>query len=250
MTERARTRARIRQRLPAGFPSALRRVFEAHVGTRAADEARWALERPLARLLAAGGLRGVERALAATQRVALTGRTATARTWRAPHPGGDHAVVIAVSSDRFGYTVSVTYEETAEARERRMTPRQRARHARQQAFYARYLAAGRVAYASAGGWRRLSRPDRLVLRIGEFEADVNNGGFSQYLANKGRRRARRTLRDLQSIGAARSARLLAQALAATEDAVLSKLDERFDQVPEDLPVLALRQLDARANRRG
>jgi hypothetical protein len=127
-----------------------------------------------------------------------------------------------------------------------MTAAQRARHAVQEAFYARYMAAGRVAYGGPGGYQRLMRADRLLLLVGELEADVNNGGFSQYLLNKGRRRARRAVEALDTIGARRTARMLEAALRnAADDTALAKLDERFYEAPEDLAVLATRHLEPR-----
>lgn len=88
----------------------------------------------------------------------------------------------------------------------RLTPRQRRIHAGQEAFYARYMAVGQKAYRDPR--YRLTPDDRLVLLVGELEADVNNGGFSQYLDNKGRRRARAALAALQKVGARKTARML------------------------------------------
>ena len=67
----------------------------------------------------------------------------------------------------------------------------------------------------AGASRTTKRPsaaDRLVRVIGDLEADVNNGGFDQYLSNKGRPQARRAAKCLRSIGARRTGRLLESAL--------------------------------------
>ncbi len=41
-----------------------------------------------------------------------------------------------------------------------------------------------------------TKPIVVGLLVGELEADVNNGGFSQYLDNEGRRRARAALAAL------------------------------------------------------
>jgi len=76
-----------------------------------------------------------------------------------------------------------------------------------------------------------------------LEADVNNGGFDQYLLNKGRRRARQALAALQSIGARRTAALLEAALepkATPEE--LDALDRRFYREPEDLALAMMRYL--------
>jgi hypothetical protein len=223
--------------LPRGFGAAARRVLAERPGTRRANEARWALERAALKILVRDGLAAVGRALGATGTSwVLAVREPGARSWKAPHPGGRHEIVVSVTRDRLLSTVLVSSLSTEE---RRIPPAQRARHARQEAFYARYMAAGRVAYASPQGERKLPRAERLLLRIGEFEADVNNGGFGQYLSNKGRRRAVLTLKALQAIGARRSARLLEEALRARTDAALEKLDNSFYRGYDDLAVLAL-----------
>jgi hypothetical protein len=206
-------------------------------GTRRADQARWALEHVLLKVVVREGLAAVGRALAATGGSwVLAVRRPGARSWKAPHPRGTHEIVVSVTRDRVLRTALVS---SLSLQERRIPPAQRARHARQEAFYARYMAAGRVAYASPQGERKLPRTERLLLRIGEFEADVNNGGFGQYLSNKGRRRAGLTLKALQAIGARRSARLLEAALRARTDAALTKLDDSFYRGYDDLAVLAL-----------
>jgi hypothetical protein len=129
--------------------------------------------------------------------------------------------------------------------------RQKARHEVQDRFYARWLEAGQRAYAATSRVR-LSPHDRLVLLVGELEADVNNGGFDQYLANQGRRRARLALAALERIGARRTAALLEAALdpkATPRDR--DALDRRFYRVPEDLAVLVMGYCapSARAKRR-
>jgi hypothetical protein len=220
----------------------VRRLLQLRPDSTAANQARWALEHLVMKVLTRGGLRGVARTMAglAPRGGAFTPglRTGIGRTWRAPHGGGGHDLVVAVSADRLVRTASVQYHRT---RPPRMTRAEREKHVLQEAFYARYLAAGRVAYARSGASRRLGRADHLALLVGELEADVNNGGFSQYLLNKGRRRARRAHRALQRIGAARTARLLEQALSkSTSEAALARLDERFYRGPEDLAVLAIR----------
>ena len=122
------------------------------------------------------------------------------------------------------------------------SPRQKARHAIQERFYQRWLDVGQRAYASRARVR-LSPPDRLVLLVGELEADVNNGGFDQYLGNQGRRRARLALAALERIGARRTAALLRAALdPAATSRKRDALDRRFYAVPEDLAVLVMRHL--------
>jgi hypothetical protein len=123
----------------------------------------------------------------------------------------------------------------------RLTPGQQKRAAVQEAFYARYNAAAERAYATPP--RRISAEERRILLVGEFEADVNNGGFSQYLSNKGRARAKETARVLSAINAPKTAALLNRALASAEDADLGALDDRFYRSREDLATLSMHALD-------
>jgi hypothetical protein len=130
------------------------------------------------------------------------------------------------------------------------SPRRKTRHAMQERFYARWLELGQRAYRSPAPGR-LSPADRLVLLVGELEADVNNGGFEQYLSNQGRRRARQALAALERVGARRTAALLAAALdAEATPREWDALDRRFYRVPEDLAVLVMRYCapSARAKR--
>lgn len=229
----------------------MRGVFEGRPGTRAADQARWALEHALIRLVTRGGLAAVASALRLAHGGFEPGPTSRwGRTWRAPHRSRKHTVMIAVSDDGVCRTTSVVYAAADVTADRMagLTPAQRATHARQEAFYARYMAVGRAAYGRPGGHRTLGRADRLLLHVGELEADVNNGGFGQYLSNKGPRRARATLRALRAIGAAHTAGLLERALAAKSEAALSRLDDRFCRATEDLAVLALDFVEKRRGR--
>jgi hypothetical protein len=92
---------------------------------------------------------------------------------------------------------------------------------------------------------RLSRDDRLIQLVGEFEADVNNGGFGQYLGNKGEARARKTLASLKSIGAKRTSEWLSAALeAGNDEATLQKLDQEFFANSEDLAVLTMKHIES------
>ena len=120
------------------------------------------------------------------------------------------------------------------------------RAAVQKAFYDRYMAIGQRAYRKPGP---LPAVERRLLLVGELEADVNNGGFSQYLLNKGRRRARAALAALKVIGARKTARLLAQALApSVSEAKLAALDDAFYKAPEDLALLAAKHARLTAQR--
>lgn len=86
----------------------------------------------------------------------------------------------------------------------------------------------------------LSPNDRLIQLIGEFEADVNNGGFGQYLSNKGAAQAREALDCLHAIGAKRTTQWLTSALEGRlgKDG-LAHLDRQFNEKAEDLASLAM-----------
>ena len=87
--------------------------------------------------------------------------------------------------------------------------------------------------------------------IGDLEADLNNGGFGQYLGNKGRWQVTRALAQLRSIGARRTAALLQSALRDPMDSTnLDRLDSAYYRRPEDLACLVIRFLrKAAANTR-
>jgi hypothetical protein len=85
------------------------------------------------------------------------------------------------------------------------------KHCLQQQFYDRYTEVGQRVYRAQHPVR-VAPDDRLILLVAELEADVNNGGFDQYLLNKGRRRARAALGALRTIGARKTAGWLEIAL--------------------------------------
>jgi hypothetical protein len=196
-------------------------------------------EHALFRILQRDGLaeveRRVRRANAAGRRLAALSVTAPGtRLWR--EDLDDRGIQIYVHSSRSYKALSLTY---VEVRVPNLTAPERERHAVQERFYERYMAIGRRAYADRPG--RISAMERRLLLVGELEADVNNGGFSQYLSNKGPRRARAALAALEAIGAKKTAAMLKTAMTAGgNEAVLSALDERFYKAPEDLAVLAAR----------
>ena len=121
------------------------------------------------------------------------------------------------------------------------TSRQRTAATLQKAFYDNY---GQVVLQ--GGAR--SPDERLIELVGELEADVNNGGFDQYLRNKGEERAREALASLAVVGARRTGRWLATALEARAGAaVLARLDAQFYEKPEDLASLAMNCITRRSS---
>jgi len=164
----------------------------------------------------------------------LTSKPQARRTWR--EDLGTRTLEISITAGRSYRSTSVRYRSSAKEQ---LTPRQRAIQALQQSFYARYMSVGQKAYTDSRA--RLTPANRLILLIGELEADVNNGGFDQYLDNKGRRRARAALSALHTVGAHKTVRMLEKAMAATTTpAQRSALDAGFHRGPEDLAVLAAR----------
>lgn len=220
----------------------LRRLSRLAPRRRKARELRMELEHLLMRITGAGGLRAAERAVAALnardRHLALVRKAASSRTWREEVDGGRRTLEIQLVVGRGFRSALVRYQPVPTVR---VTPRRRAIHAVQEAFYARYLEVGQKAYRDPR--RRLSPADRLVLLVGELEADVNNGGFSQYLDNKGRRRARSALAALRTVGARRTARMLVTAMAPRTTAPQrSALDARFHAASEDLALLTARRV--------
>src|SRR6185295_616925 len=138
--------------------------------------------------------------------------------------GGDDPVVAAVS-----YRVGEPWGSKAQRKAAKL----------QAEFYRRFE---RLAPDDA----MLAPDDRLVQLVGEFEADVNNGGFDQYLGNKGAARAREALECLSTIGAKRTTKWLTTALESSDDPdSLSRLDEQFYEKGEDLASLAMSYLNRR-----
>lgn len=207
----------------------------------AAQALKRAAEQRLHQLLRGDGLRAVERLVAALNtgghHLQLVARAAGTRTWSEEVGGGKHKLDIYVASNRSYHASSLRYADVPKAPT--LTPAQQRRDALQKRFYERYMAIGQKAYKDPRA--RISPVDRRVLLVGELEADVNNGGFSQYLSNKGPRRARSALEALEMIGARKTAAMLQAALKpGVSEAELGRLDARFYKAPEDIAVLAAR----------
>ena len=138
--------------------------------------------------------------------------------------GGDDPAVAAVS-----YRVGKPWGSKAQKRAAKL----------QAEFYRRYE-------GLAPGDGALAPDDRLIQLIGEFEADVNNGGFGQYLSNKGAARARQALASLSAIGAKRTTRWLKSALEGRRGQKgLTRLDQQFWETGEDLASLAMTYIGRR-----
>jgi hypothetical protein len=195
----------------------------------------------LLRLITGSGLRAAERLVGTLKRVGIaasldeTGKGRRGWNWLADD--GRRELTIRVWSGPALRAASVWWIERQAAVV--LSPRESARDERQTAFHAAFESIGAKAYGPNPP--RLSSRDRTILLVGELEADVNNGGFSQYLSNKGRARAGAALRALKSIGAKRSAALLEAALTpGVSESRLSRLDDRFYARGEDLAGLAVR----------
>jgi len=215
-------------------------LTSSRVSSRQAGNVKAQIEHLLMRTVTRGGLRAVEQTIAGlgtrVPQLALAAKQPGRRTWRVDL--GARTLEMTVVANRSYRMTSVQYRSSALPK---LTPKQRRIQAVQQAFYARYMSIGQKAYADSR--YRLAPTDRLILLIGELEADVNNGGFDQYLSNKGRRRAGSALTALRTVGARRTARMLEKALAATSTAAeRSALDASFYRVPEDLAVLTARHV--------
>jgi Domain of unknown function (DUF4375) len=205
-----------------------------------ANQLRADFEHTLMRLLAGGGLRKTEQIVRDLTRsglpLALVDKRPGHRSWTGIVPPRNAELRITLTANRLFRTSHVSWRAMLPPAS---TPPQTVISSLQAAFYTRYMAAGARAYSTPPG--RLAPVDRLILQVGEFEADVNNGGFQQFLGNKGKRRAQATLRALRKIGAGKTLRLLATALKpSAKEAVWARLDRQYDRTGEDLAVLAMR----------
>ena len=156
------------------------------------------------------------------------------RRWVAVDADRHAELSVAVSSNPIFKYVSVRW--SALPPQPPLTAREKKIKAIQDQFYARYTAAGERAYATPP--RRIGA-DATILLVGELEADVNNGGFSQYLEQgppprgRGTARAAADRREQDGGDAQRGAG------EPGDDAALEKLDAKFYRSREDLAVLAM-----------
>ncbi|HUQ74424.1 MAG TPA: DUF4375 domain-containing protein [Burkholderiales bacterium] len=217
----------------------LKALVESKPGSPKSAELRAAANHAVMKTLESGGLPAVERLVktlnARGHRLEPTDTGAGRRWWREEHDG--NVFELRVWSSRASKMGSLHYYRLRKPKT--LTRAQLVLQAEQQRFYDRYREVGQKAYRDPR--YRLSAVDRRLLLVGELEADVNNGGFSQYLHNKGRRRAGSAVIALVAIGARKTAAMLEQALRpGVSEARLAELDDRFYRVPEDLAVLAAR----------
>jgi hypothetical protein len=211
---------------------------------RGALDLRVAGERAVMKTLKSGGLRAVARLVdgvnAKGHRFEVSQSGPGHCYWRETR--GSRVFDLNVQANRHLTSVSLWYSAVPKVKP--LTPAQQRRHALQERFYERYNDIAGRAYDG----KRINALERTLLLVAELEADVNNGGFSQYLFNKGRRRAGDALRALEAIGARRTAGMLREALTprATEE-TLSALDDRFYDRYDDLAVLGERYFTGRAS---
>jgi hypothetical protein len=203
--------------------------------TPAADKERWAIESALMKLLRKGGMDAVRQAVEAALPDAELVFFGPLHEWRRTFPDGRVLAVAARDADDL-LSTSVVWKPAPPP----LTARQKARYALHERFYALYEEAAMRVIASPRA--RLTPLERRAVLVGELEADVNNGGFSQYLLNKGRPRARQALAALESIGSRQVAALLRRALERGAD--MEELSARFFASREDLPALVLRSAEA------
>jgi len=208
-------------------------------GSAAAEEARARIEHVMLVLMEAGRQARLDGAVEAIGEPRFTHfRSGALTRWSATLPDGRQLELQSVCGDLIR-TSNVVYQTAAQAA---APPPLSRKHHLQQRFYDRFTEVGQRVYG-AKRRVRVSPDDRLILLVGELEADVNNGGFDQYLLNKGRRRARAALEALRHIGARKTARMLETALRpdVSRDE-LAALDARFYDVPEDLAVATMRAI--------
>jgi hypothetical protein len=201
-------------------------------GTDAADEERHRIEHLLMTALKRGGRLGGEQLVDSlvAHGYSLERVPGLPSMWRVVIPpprvlelwftGGDDPAVAALS-----YRVGKPWGTKAQKRAARL----------QAEFYKRYETISREGDP-------LSPADRLIVLVGDLEAEVNNGGFRQYLENKGTERAKEAVASLKVVGAKRTARWLSSALQLEDDASLDSLDQQFYEKAEDLASLVMAYL--------
>lgn len=69
----------------------------------------------------------------------------------------------------------------------------------------------------AMGFAKLTPAEKLVVALGDFEAELNNGGFEQFFINSAGNYAADVLRALKKIGARKAARFVADAFSVFPD---------------------------------
>ena len=91
--------------------------------------------------------------------------------------------------------------------------------------------------------------ERLINAVEDFESDVMNGGFDQYLSNKAESEWKDTLFGLEKIGATRSLNLFKKALAVYEKQpeALEALDTEFFKYEDKIQTLVIKYAETHRN---
>jgi hypothetical protein len=231
-----------RRGMPERFHDLMAKLVSLEPGSRPAEAVRAAAEHQLMRVVTGLGLPAVLREISGLKlegyRLELVCAERSLHRWRGEAHG--RRLRIQTNTSRAIKSAGVFYETYKVPR---VGPRRRELYRRHDRFYALYQRLGRDRR------KRLSQTDRIVLHLGDLEADVNNGGFEQYVLNKGRRRAASVVRQLRTIGARRTAQLLVAALAASDRRELDQLDAAFHRQTEDLASVVVLWLDRQESRR-
>jgi hypothetical protein len=172
--------------------------------------------------------------------------------WSGPLPDGERRLVISGAASSAAEWVSATLEPIQEDAPPEPDPRQAA-------FYARWETLLGLDDAAVD---ELEPADRMVHHLAVLEAEVNNGGFLQYLDNTEGRWLQETLAMLETLRAHRAHELLAEVqrqlagasadrpdawnaalMRLEESGALEPLDDHFYALDEDIAALAAVQLD-------
>jgi hypothetical protein len=173
--------------------------------------------------------------------------------WSGPLPDGERRLVISGAASAAAEWVSATLEPIQGGA---APPEPDPRHA---AFYARWETLLGLEDAAVDA---LEPADRMVHHLAVLEAEVNNGGFLQYLDNTEGRWLQETLAMLETLRARQAHGLLAELqrqlagasadrpdawnaalMRLEESGALEPLDDRFYALAEDIAALAAVHLD-------
>jgi hypothetical protein len=223
-----------------------------------ADSLRWQLEEALLPVVAGQGAAGLADAIAALNQygheLRLTEQRGMLHEYSEVLNDGGRRLRISgyISDDLTAVSVSFeSLEAPALTDEERRAEELRAR------FYKKFMTLGRHGVER---YPTLSEADRVIYCVGLLEAEVNNGGFSQYVWNTEGVLAHETLNVLFAIDATDVASLLEkamnlfpepagrdrkawlaqlEAMDAKHGRQLNRLDDRFYDTDDDLSVLAM-----------
>lgn len=106
--------------------------------------------------------------------------------------------------------------------------------------------------------KKISETEKTIYLVGEIEAEVNNGGFSQYFFNSSGKNANKAVKALENIGARHTAELLKEAISVCkksdtdelsdeQEEKLNELDDKFYKYEDDLAKLQIEFIKANLN---